>query len=155
MMLLNPLGRCFQGTLSGTQSLMTLSEFEALDTCYSASATPAPTTPAPTTPGSLPPRLPQRLPLPPRLPQRLLLRFRMVCRSFKDLWILTVLGILILTRRLSDYWPSNYSRGYQSMSLRFLRALATSKHSALLSNLWMQIILLKELWGPWSNSLNQ
>ena len=50
MMLLNPLGRCFQGTLSGTQSLMTLSEFEALDTCYSASATPAPTTPAPTTP---------------------------------------------------------------------------------------------------------
>ena len=50
MMLLNPLGRCFQGTLSGTQSLMTLSDFEALDTCYSASATPAPTTPAPTTP---------------------------------------------------------------------------------------------------------
>ena len=50
MMLLNPLGRCFQGTLSGTQSLMTLSEFEALDTCDSASATPAPTTPAPTTP---------------------------------------------------------------------------------------------------------
>ena len=49
-MLVNPLGRCFQGTLSGTQSLMTLSEFEALDTCDSASATPAPTTPAPTTP---------------------------------------------------------------------------------------------------------
>ena len=49
VMLLNPPGRCFQG-LSGTESNMTLSEFEALDTCYSDSATPAPTTPAPTTP---------------------------------------------------------------------------------------------------------
>ena len=48
-MLLNPPGRCFQG-LSGTESQMTLSEFEALDTCYSDSATPAPTTAAPTTP---------------------------------------------------------------------------------------------------------
>ena len=45
VMLLNPPGRCFQG-LSGTESQMTLSEFEALDACYSDSATPAPTAPA-------------------------------------------------------------------------------------------------------------
>ena len=49
---LNTLGHCYQGLLSvsGTESNMTLSEFETLDTCYSDSATPAPTTPAPTTP---------------------------------------------------------------------------------------------------------